>query len=155
MRRHLLPALLPLALAACNGSSAPTAATPQAARPSSAEVRIGDVVVTASVLQTSTLPEEVARRYGLERSDGLALLLVNAQTANGGPPPSGLVIDATATPPDGRARAVDLREVEAGESLDRIGTVEIAPPETVRFDVNVRYGASSSTLQVTRDFYPR
>ena len=154
MRRIALLAPFVLALAACGGSTPPvTASTSQA--PQQAEARLGDVVVHASALQTSTLDEAIAKRYGLERSGRVAMLLVSVRRADGsdaaGLPVS---IDATVTPDRGTPERITLRQVSVDGLVDRVGTVEIAPPESLRFDLVIRYGNSTSTMQFTRDFFP-
>ena len=154
MRRIALLAPFVLALAACGGSTPPvTASTSQA--PQQAEARLGDVVVHASALQTSTLDEAIAKRYGLERSGRIAMLLVSVRRADGsdaaGLPVS---IDATVTPDRGTPERITLREISVDGLVDRVGTVEIAPPESLRFDLVIRYGNSTSTMQFTRDFFP-
>ena len=154
MRRIALLAPFVLALAACGGSTPPvTASTSQA--PQQAEARLGDVVVHASALQTSTLDEAIAKRYGLERSGRVAMLLVSVRRADGsdaaGLPVS---IDATVTPDRGTPERITLREISVDGLVDRVGTVEIAPPESLRFDLVIRYGNSTSTMQFTRDFFP-
>ncbi|HEY4582622.1 MAG TPA: DUF4426 domain-containing protein [Lysobacter sp.] len=157
MRRIALLAPFALALAACTGSAPPVAATMSAqAAPQQAEARIGDVVVHASAVQTSTLDAAIAKRYGLERSGRTAMLLVGVRRADGSDA-SGLPvnIEATVSPNGGTPQRVTLREIRVDGLVDRIGTVEIAPPETLRFDVVVRYGDSTSTMRFTRDFFPR
>ena len=154
MRRIALLAPFVLALAACGGSTPPvTASTSQA--PQQAEARLGDVVVHASALQTSTLDEAIAKRYGLERSGRIAMLLVSVRRADGsdaaGLPVS---IDATVTPDRGTPERITLREISVDGLVDRVGTVEIAPPESLRFDLVIRYGTSTSTMQISRDFFP-
>lgn len=154
MRRIALLAPFVLALAACGGSTPPvTASTSQA--PQQAEARLGDVVVHASALQTSTLDEAIAKRYGLERSGRVAMLLVSVRRADGsdaaGLPVS---IDATVTPDRGTPERITLRQISVDGLVDRVGTVEIAPPESLRFDLVIRYGNSTSTMQFTRDFFP-
>ena len=154
MRRIALLAPFVLALAACGGSTPPvTASTSQA--PQQAEARLGDVVVHASALQTSTLDEAIAKRDGLERSGRVAMLLVSVRRADGsdaaGLPVS---IDATVTPDRGTPERITLREISVDGLVDRVGTVEIAPPESLRFDLVIRYGNSTSTMQFTRDFFP-
>ena len=154
MRRIALLAPFVLALAACGGSTPPvTASTSQA--PQQAEARLGDVVVHASALQTSTLDEAIAKRYGLERSGRVAMLLVSVRRADGsdaaGLPVS---IDATVTPDRGTPERITLREISVDGLVDRVGTVQIAPPESLRFDLVIRYGTSTSTMQFTRDFFP-
>ena len=128
MRRIALLAPFVLALAACGGSTPPvTASTSQA--PQQAEARLGDVVVHASALQTSTLDEAIAKRYGLERSGRVAMLLVSVRRADGsdaaGLPVS---IDATVTPDRGTPERITLREISVDGLVDRVGTVQIAPP---------------------------
>ena len=154
MRRIALLAPFVLALAACGGSTPPvTASTSQA--PQQAKARLGDVVVHASALQTSTLDEAIAKRYGLERSGRVAMLLVSVRRADGsdaaGLPVS---IDATVTPDRGTPERITLRQISVVGLVDRVGTVEIAPPESLRFDLVIRYGNSTSTMQFTRDFFP-
>lgn len=155
MRRIALLAPFVLALAACGGSTPPvTASTSQA--PQQAEARLGDVVVHASALQTSTLDEAIAKRYGLERSGRIAMLLVSVRRADGsdaaGLPVS---IDATVTPDRGTPERITLRQISVDGLVDRVGTVEIAPPESLRFDLVIRYGNSTSTMQISRDFFPQ
>ena len=154
MRRIALLAPFVLALAACGGSTPPvTASTSQV--PQQAEARLGDVVVHASALQTSTLDEAIAKRYGLERSGRVAMLLVSVRRADGsdaaGLPVS---IDATVTPDRGTPERITLRQISVDGLVDRVGTVKIAPPESLRFDLVIRYGNSTSTMQFTRDFFP-
>ena len=157
MRRIALLFPFALAAAACTGSPPPvTASASTQAAPQQAEARIGDVVVHASAVQTSALDAGIAGRYGLERSGRVAMQLVSVRRADGSDA-SGLpvTLEATVTPNGGAAQRVALREIRVDGLVDRVGTIEIAPPETLRFDVVVRYGASTSTMQFTRDFFPR
>ena len=49
-----------------------------------------------------------------------------------------------------------MRELRSGDLLDYVGTVEIAMPDTLRFDLTiVREGGATSTMQFSREFYPR
>ena len=153
MRMSFLALVLPLLLAGCGGEPAPGAASSNAT--AEAQARVGDVTVHATVVQTSTLDAAIAARYGLERSDRIALLLVSARRDGDAPLPSSLKIDARVAAGSTAATAVALRPITIDGLVDHVGTVEIAPPETLRFDVVVTYGTASSTLQFTRDFYPR
>lgn len=161
MRRFLVP-ILALSLAACQADAPPAASTATSASASqsgahgdaTSEMRVGDAVVNASVVQTSMLPESVAREHGIERSDRLAMLLVNVRGRDGGAPPPGLEVSATVAPDSATPQPLVLRAVQAGDSLDRVGTVEIAPPEHLRFEVTVRYGTATSSMQLDREFFP-
>ena len=147
-----------LAFGACGGSNAPPPAAPAAPATAPAAVaRIGDVSVHASVVQTSTLAEGVAREYGITRDEHRVLLLVAVRQ---GPEAEATALPAkvvaTVTDLRGRRQDIAMRELRSGELLDYIGTVEIDLPDTLRFDVVVtRAGGASSTLQFDREFYPR
>ena len=159
LRLIVAACLLTLGLSACGGDggtgqlSAPTA--PSA--PQEAITRIGDVTIRASVVQTSTLPEAVAMQYGIERSDRLAMLLVAVRQ---GPEARETALPATitATAVDlrGRRQDIPMRELRTGELLDYVGTAELDLPDTVRFELTIlREGSAQSTMQFTREFYPR
>ena len=148
-----------LALGACGGSKAPPPAAPaaSAATPSEAVTRIGDVSIHASVVQTSTLAEGVARAYGITRDQHRVLLLVAVRQ---GPDAEAIALPAqvvaTVTDLRGRRQDIPMRELRSGDLLDYVGTVEIDLPDTLRFDVAVtRAGGATSTIQVNREFYPR
>ncbi|QSX78414.1 DUF4426 domain-containing protein [Agrilutibacter solisilvae] len=166
--------LMGLALTSCGGdaapasvATAPTPATGGVAPPPSppatpgasqeAVSRIGDVTVRASVLPTQALSDEVARTYGLTRSPGTVMLLVGVRQ---GPEAQEVALPATitavATELGGRRHEIALRELRSGDLLDYVGTLDISPPETLRFDVTVvREGGARSDMQFTREFYPQ
>ena len=152
--------LLVLALAACGGSSVPTPATPApagAAAASEAVTRTGDVSIHASVVQTSALAPSVASSYGITRDDHRVLLLVAVRQ---GPQAQATSLPAQVvawvTDLRGRRQDIAMRELRSGDLLDYIGTVEIDLPETLRFELTItRVGGATSTMQFTREFYPR
>jgi hypothetical protein len=146
-----------LALGACGGSNAPPPASASATKPSEAVTRIGDVSIHASVVQTSTLAEGVARDYGITRDERRVLLLVAVRQ---GPEAEAIALPAqvvaTVTDLRGRRQDIAMRELRSGDLLDYVGTVEIDLPDTLRFDVAVtRAGGATSTLQFNREFHPR
>jgi hypothetical protein len=155
--RQMLAFSLSLLLAACSGGSPSAPAGVDASSSTQqAEARIGDVVVHASAVQATALDAATLSRHGLERSDRNVLLLVSVRRLDGGDA-SGLPVAVTAqVAPDGAApQPVTLREVRVDGLIDRIGSVEVAPPETLRFDVSIRYGESTSTMQFRRTFFAR
>lgn len=158
-RPALAATLLTLALVGCGGSGSgqpdTTPSTPMA--PQEAVSRVGDVTIRASVVQTSTLPETVARQYGIVRNERLVMLLVGVRQ---GPEAQETAVPAqvTATAIDlrGRRQDIAMRELRAGELLDYVGTTEIDLPDTVRFELTVvRAGGAQSTMQFSREFFPR
>ena len=164
MRTTLAFCLLTLALlSACGREAAvPTGSGSVGAAPQEATARSGDVTVHASVLQTSALSPAVAQQYGIVRDDAVVMLLVAVRR---GPDGQDVAVparvSATATDLRGQRHTLELRELRTGEAgsaqlLDYIGTVDIALPDTVRFDVTVVPESGAGTnLQFSREFYPR
>jgi hypothetical protein len=65
-------------------------------------------------------------------------------------------VTATVTNLSGQRQQIALRELRSGDLLDYVGTTETSLPDTLRFDLTiVREGGASSTMQFTREFYPR
>ena len=158
--RHVLTlSLLCVALAAC-GPSAPPASPPTPSNASASQEavsRIGDVTIRASAIPTATLSEQVARQYGIARDDDTVMLLVGVRQGEGAQEtalPANIV--ATASDLRGRKHIVEMRELRSGDLLDYVGTVDVSPPDTLRFDVQiVRENGATSQMQFSRDFYPR
>ena len=154
----LLVACVALSLAACSGGSGsppPVAASPQS-QSSEAESTIGGTTVHVNAMQTSQLPDSVARQYGIERSPMKVMLLVNVRGAGNGPAPA---IAAPVTDLQGRTTAVPLREVRVAQpgepTIDYVGTVDVTLPDTLRFSIDARRDGSTATVQLSRDFYPQ
>lgn len=164
--RHLLIAFV-FVISACNGTRTPPAAAPVVATATANETvsRIGDVTIRASVMQTSTLNESIAREYGIARDERTVLLLVAVRQgpeANETALPA--QVTATATDLRGGKHDIAMRELRSGGPgsdpgqvlLDYVGTVEVSLPDTLRFDLDiVREGGAHSTMQFSREFYPR
>ncbi|QSX75023.1 DUF4426 domain-containing protein [Lysobacter arenosi] len=157
MRIAPLTVLLAIGLTACSGGTPPAAAPAAPASQGEAVSRVGDVSVRANAMQTSALSPTVASQYGISRADNTVMLLVAVRQ---GPEAQEVAlparITATATDLRGRRQTIEMRELRSGDLLDYIGTAEATPPDTLRFDVTVvRENGATSTMQFTRDFYPR
>ncbi len=157
MRIAPLFVLLAVGLAGCGGSTPPAATPAATATQGEAVSRVGDVSVRANAMQTSALLPAVASQYGISRADNTVMLLVAVRQ---GPEAQEVAlparITATATDLRGRRQTIEMRELRSGDLLDYIGTAEATPPDTLRFDVTVvRENGATSTMQFTRDFYPR
>jgi hypothetical protein len=123
-----------------------------------AVARSGDVTVRASVMPTAMLDAQIAARYGITRSDTTAMLLVSLRRGPEGQEaslPAQVLVKASDL--RGRAQLVEMRELRSeGGLLDYVGTLEIDPPDTIRFDVQAtRENGAVSTMQFTREFHPR
>lgn len=153
----LAPIVAVLLATACGGAAPPATAVP-ASSMQEAVARTGDITVRASVLPTAMLDAQVAARYGIARSDSTALLLVSLRRGPDGQEsslPAQVLVKASDL--RGRAQLVEMRELRSeGGLLDYVGTLEIDPPDTIRFDVQAtRPDGAVSTLQFTREFHPR
>jgi hypothetical protein len=165
--RHRTPTFacllgITLALSGCGGGT-PTA-TPAVPAPEEAISRIGDITIRATVVPTAALNAEVARRYGIERNDQTILLLVGVrQGADAQEVALPATITATVTNLRGQRQQIALRELRSEPAsatqqplLDYVGTVETTLPDTLQFDLDiVRAGGAHSTMQFSREFYPR
>lgn len=161
MRTALVPLagallLTLLSLAGCDSEPAPRIATPVTA-PQEATLKTGDTTIRASVMQTSSLNDVVARQYGIERDDGIVMLLVGLRR---GPAAEEVSVPATvtATVADlrGQKQVIEMRELHSGELVDYVGTVAVALPDTLTFELTIeREGAPTSTMQFSREFFPQ
>ena len=146
-----------LALAGCGGTSTSAIPVAPSANTADAIATVGDVTIRASVLQTSTLDETIARNYGITRDRHTVMLLVAVRqgtAADATAVPAR--ITATATDLSGRSQAIAMRELRSGDLLDYIGTVQTGLPDTLRFDiVVVRAGGATSSMRLVREFYPQ
>lgn len=121
---------------------------------------MGDVTIRASLVPTESLGAEVAARHGIAREPGSVLLLVGVRRGEGAAETSlPATVHASVTDLRGRTRPVALRELRSdaapGEPLlDYAGTVAVAPPDTLRFEIAVDWGGEgrSTSMQLQRDF---
>jgi hypothetical protein len=147
-------------LAGCGGSTPPPApanARGEASRQGDAVERIGDIEIRASAVQTSALPDSIARQYGIERDANTLLLLVAVRK---GPSASASAVPArvTAKVTDlrGGQQEIPMRELRAGTLVDSVGTTHTTLPDTMRFDLTVTVEAMAPVrLQFEREFYPQ
>lgn len=136
----LLAALGLCLLAACGGAPTGTAelSGQRTASLQPATLELGDVRISASVAPSASLGPAIADRYGVSPDRGTQLLLVGLRR--------GPEHDETALPARVVARARDLRgvwqdvamrEVRSEGFIDYVGTVRVAPPDTLAFEVTV------------------
>ena len=153
-----------LLLVACDVEP-PTRTAENAPVPQEAIARVGDVTMRASVVQTSALGSGVASQYGIHRDDNTVMLLVAVRQGRDGAEVT-LPAQVTATSMDlrGQRQTIAMRELRVDDPasgpgqvlLDHVGTVQTTLPETLRFDVRiVRQGGATSSLQFSREFFPR
>ncbi|GAA5005139.1 DUF4426 domain-containing protein [Pseudoluteimonas lycopersici] len=159
MHAFRIPALLCLALAGCDRgdtpSRAPVAATTPGDATNGATATSNGITLRANVVETADLQESVAAGYGIAREPNQALLLLTVRDANGDNA-TPVSLQATVSDLKGGERPLPLREVRTGDFVDRIALVPIAAPDTLTFDIRAQLApGSTSTVRLSRDFYPR
>ena len=163
MRVLALPILCPLwlALAACGGATepapvrAPMAAATSGSAANGATATSNGITLRANVVETADLQESVAAGYGIAREPNQALLLLTVRDANGDNA-TPLSLQATVSDLKGGQRPLPLREIRVGEFVDLIGLAPVSAPDTLTFEVRAQLvPGSSSSVRVSRDFYPR
>ena len=147
-------ARLCLLLAACADDAAKPAKRMDT--PQEAVVRDGDVTLRANVIPTSLLQEPMTREYGIPRDDHSVLLMISVRKGPEGFDTSlPATVNASVTNLQGQVQRIAMREMRVGELTDYIGTAEVSPPDTLKFDVKiVREGGAASTMTFSRNFEP-
>ena len=96
-------------------------------------------MVHFNALATAMLPAEVARAYGIVRSDSRALLNVSVvrkqQGTIGEPVAASVTVNASNL--TGQLKTLSLRQIEEGDAIYYIGEVPVANRETLIFDIKV------------------
>lgn len=161
MHAFRIPALLCVvfALASCDRgdtpSRAPMAATTPGDAANGATASSNGITLRANVVETQDLQESVAAGYGIARQPNQALLLLTVRDAKGDNA-TPVSLQATVSDLKGNTRPLPLREIRTGDLVDRIGLVPLSPPDTLTFEVRAQLTpGSTSTVRVSRDFYPR
>lgn len=115
----------------------------------SAEV-FGEHVVHFSAQPTTMLTPEVARAYGITRSENRAMLNVAVlrmdETAGGTPVSATVTVEASNLL--GQGKNIDMRETRDGESIYYIGEFTVSNEEIVNFDIVVRPEGSDAAHEL-------
>jgi len=147
----LLTVALPLALSGCAKGEAPRAADIIA--PAQAFTDFDDLRVHYNVMPTLTLPEAMAREYGVAKDADTALVfvalrrLVNGQEQAAQGEVAGQALDL-----QGKRQRVRLASVKIGEYTDHIGTIEVSPRDSYRFELDVSADGRTHTVKFQRNF---
>lgn len=153
MPHRIACAIATAMLAACGGNAPTTVPTATLAP---AEMRVGETTLRATTLPSMRLDEAMAARYGIARDPANVALVVGMR--RGAPMIEVSLrgrVTAQATDLLGRRHAIALREVRDGEFVDYVGTVRIAPPDTLDFRVEATpEGGARMALRFNRDVFP-
>jgi len=110
----------------------------------------GDYVVHFNALNTTYLPPDTTREYGIKRSKnrGMVNIAVLSKMLGTAGKPVAASISAMATNLTGQKRDISLREVREGPAIYYIGDFPITNEETLRFTVSVKPEGQKDTYEV-------
>ena len=110
----------------------------------------GEYVVHFNALNTTYLPPDTTRQYGLKRSKnrGMVNITVLSKMLGTAGKPVAASVTATATNLTGQKRDISLREIREGPAIYYIGDFPITNEETLRFAVNVKPEGQNDTFAV-------
>ena len=140
--RHALSIAAFILVTACDQPIAPrvSASSREPALPPTESFReFGDYVVHFNAITTSRLVPEVARDYGIVRSDNRAMLNVSILRREAGsmgrPVPATLLVSAVNL--TGQRRELDMREIREQGAIYYIAEFAVANEETLIFSIEV------------------
>jgi hypothetical protein len=140
-------------ISACGGPGEGVA-VPQAQPAAASSADIGDHVVHFSAQSTDQLPPEVARAYGIVRSENRAMLTVSVIKEG---TTTSVSADVTVRTVNlaGQLKNVTMREIPEQDAIYYVGETGIANRETLIFDISITpEGATeASDVRFTREFY--
>ncbi|QWP76543.1 DUF4426 domain-containing protein [Lysobacter sp. K5869] len=153
MSRLAIGAIALALLAGCGREASVPPAQGNAA--GSETVRIGAVAMHATAVQTDKLPEQVVRRYGAPRDARTVLLVMSLRQGEEADAKALTAQRAEATVTDllGRKQTLTLREVRDGDLVDYVGTAQVSPPDTLRFEVTMVGPNGRHSMKFNRDFF--
>ena len=148
--RWMGAALAVLALTACNNTNTPRNVAP--AQPLEATFQeFGEFEVHYNALRTDTLTADVARAYGIRRSENRVMLNVTvlrkeADHAPRKPVDANVVVDAYNL--NGQLKGLEMRRVSEGDAIYYIGELTISGSEILVFEIAVTPQGASAPLRV-------
>lgn len=146
---------LTIALGGCGANPQPTPARMASSPAPTHSATLGEHVITAQVIPTRMLDASVTRRYGIDREEDRALLLITLRSAAGDAiAVDGLTLDAQAGELHASATPVPLRLLQVDGFTDYAGTLQATPPASLRIAIQAHLGDSRAELAFTHDWLP-
>jgi hypothetical protein len=120
----------------------------------------GAYIIHVNVMTTSGLTPEIAKSYGITRSENTALVnlvVLKKPMGAGQNVPIKATVDLTAANLTGQLKSVDIREIEDASSIYYISEVDVDDKETINFDFDVLPEGEDRPLLVrfSHQFYTR
>ncbi|MDZ7851837.1 MAG: DUF4426 domain-containing protein [Halomonas sp.] len=114
--------------------------------------QVGNHQIHYSAVNTSFLPEEVAREHGIQRSRVMALLNVSVieELEDGSTRPVSAPVDGSIGGLDGDdAMPLAFRSLRIGDTPSQVAVFRIHEDEPMRFDLRVRYDRNAEPAEVS------
>ena len=149
--KHIAMLALILAAAGCSGNQTPQPAV--FVPPAESSSDFGDLRVHYNALPTASLGDAVARDYDVQKDPGTGMMVVALRKLSDGNEVA-TQGDVTAVVLDlqGVRQQVDFRTVKTGDYTDHLGTFEMSPRNTYRFEVTVKSGGRTEVVKFQRSF---
>lgn len=161
MHRSLAIAAIVLALSACgrgepSAASASTAVASGGHATATATATVGGATLQASTIAIADLNDNVAQRYGIDRShDGLLFLVTVRDAAGNGIDPGDLRLAVTAGALPDPPKPLEMRMIRTDGMTDYLGVFRATPPASVQFKLTATRGGSRADIATTAELYPR
>ena len=119
---------------------------------------LGDYTIHYNALSSSLISPEVAKTYGIRRSDSRALVNISVLKSNNSQSPQAVKakVNTSGRNLTGQTRTVDMREISEGDgAIYYIGEISIRNMETFDFTVLVTPEGESKafTVKFRQQFY--
>ncbi|MGM0984811.1 MAG: DUF4426 domain-containing protein [Pseudomonadota bacterium] len=114
--------------------------------------QVGKHQIHYSAVNTSFLPEEVAREHGIQRSRVMALLNVSVieELEDGSTRPVSAPVDGRIGGLDGSdTQPLSFRSVRIGDAPSQVAVFRIREDEPMRFDLRVRHDRNAEPAEVS------
>jgi hypothetical protein len=149
--KHIATLTLFLAAAGCSGNQTPQPAV--FVPPAESSSDFGDLRVHYNALPTASLGDAVARDYDVQKDPGTGMMVVALRRLSDGNEVA-TQGDVTAVVLDlqGVRQQVDFRAVKTGDYTDHLGTFEMSPRNTYRFEVTVKSDGRTEVVKFQRSF---
>jgi hypothetical protein len=113
---------------------------------------LGDWDVHYIVVNSTFFEPEVARQYGIQRSQFNALVNISVLAKNNKEAQS-VALTGKATNLLGTTKKLSFKEVEEGDAIYYLAQIPFRHKETYRFEVDVRSGNDTEKLIFRHEFY--
>lgn len=113
--------------------------------------QVGDYQIHYSAVNTSFLPEEVAREHGIQRSQVMALLNVSVveEREDGSTRPVTASVDGHIGSLEGNdSTSLSFRSLRIDDTPSQVAVFRIREDEPMRFDLRVRYDRNAEPAEI-------